>query len=304
MKVISHLAGIALAALAGRAAAADLPAATTPPPPPPVFSWTGFYLGADVGYTWGASNGIASYGVVAFDHDPPFGAASALGASGVITPNFNGAFGGGQVGYNYQFASRIVVGVEADAQGFAVQGQENGYFLSTAPNLTGYSLTTISQASRNIDYLATLRGRVGVAIRPEALLYVTGGLAFGRVSHTVNQTQYANWAGDLEFPAATEPFGFASSSFAETRVGWAAGAGVEWAFRGNWSAKVEYLYYDLGRVRSLGLLGFDSRAIRDPDPGASGLVAVDSASRFNGHILRAGINYRFEIFRPPVVAAY
>jgi outer membrane immunogenic protein len=302
MKAIFFLAGVALAALAGRAAAADLPAATTPPPPP-VFSWTGFYLGADVGYTWGASNGIASYGLVAFDRDPPFGAASALGASGVVAPNFNGAFGGGQVGYNYQF-SRFVIGAEADGQAFAVQGSETAYSRATAPNLTGYSLTALSQASRNIDFLATFRGRAGVAVRPEALLYVTGGLAVGRVSHMVTQTQYANWAGEPGFPAGTEPFGFGSSSYAGTRVGWAAGAGVEWAFRGNWSAKLEYLYYDLGRVRSLGLLGSDSRAIRDPDPGASGLVAVDSTSRFNGHILRAGLNYRFEFFRPPVVAAY
>jgi outer membrane immunogenic protein len=198
----------------------------------------------------------------------------------------------------------LVVGVEADIQAFGVQGSETGYSQLAVPNLPGYSIATVTQASRVLDYLGTLRGRVGVAIRPDALLYLTGGLAYGRASHTVTHTQYAQWAGSPGFPADADALGFASSEYADSRVGWAAGGGVEWAFRGNWSAKVEYLFYDLGRVRSIGLLGFDTNAIPGPDSGGRGLVATETASRFNGHLVRAGVNYRFDFFKPPVQASY
>jgi outer membrane immunogenic protein len=308
MKAFSFAAALAFAALCGRAVAADLPpVAPPPPPPPPVFSWTGVYLGANAGYIWGARTGVDSYGLAVVDNDPLFGATSALGASGVASPNLNGAFGGGQIGYNYQVSPRFVVGVEADAQGTAVQGSEGRYRLLTVPNLPRYSIATQMQADRNLDYLATVRGRLGFAVTPDALLYVTGGLAFGRVSQRVTQTQSVYWAGSPRFPADSDGFGFADSRFADTRVGWAAGGGVEWAFRGNWSAKFEYLYYDLGRVRSSGALAFDTNAAPGPGSGGIGLVAVESGSRFNGHVLRAGLNYRLDFFRPPVapvVATY
>lgn len=304
MKAFSFAVALVVVAVCGRAVAADLPAvAAPPPPPPPAFSWTGVYLGANGGYMWGARNGLSSFGRAIVDNDPPFGATSALGVGGVSTPNFTGAFGGGQVGYNYQI-SRFVVGFEADAQGTAVQGSEGRYTLLNVPTLSRYSISTETQVSRNIDYLATVRGRVGFAVRPEALLYLTGGLAFGQVSHTVTHTQYANWAGSPRIPAEVDALGYASSQYSNTRVGWAAGGGVEWAFRGNWSAKVEYLYYDLGRIRSTSFLAFDTNSISGPGGGGAGLVSIESSSRFNGHILRAGLNYRLEFFRPPVVAAY
>jgi outer membrane immunogenic protein len=306
MKAISLLAAAALAAAVGAAAAADLPSAVAPPPPPPppVFTWTGIYLGTNIGFTWGARQGVNSVGLVAIDNDPLFGLTSAAGATGVTSPSLTGAFGGGQIGYNYQFSPRFVVGLEADIQGAAVQGSETGYSLLNVPNISGYSITTVTQVSRNLDYLGTVRARVGYAVRPDALLYLTGGLAYGRTSQTVTQTQLANWSGSPGFPADSDGFGFASSQFADTRFGWTAGGGVEWAFRENWSAKFEYLYYDLGRARSTGLLGFDTNAIPGPDFGGTGLVAIESSSRFNGHILRAGLNYRFQFLRPPVVATY
>ncbi|MBY6240768.1 outer membrane protein [Methylosinus sp. Sm6] len=305
MKAFPFAAALGVAAIGGRAAAADL-AAIAPPPPP--FSWTGVYLGANAGYIWGARNGIDSRGFAMLDNAPLFGATSALGARGVSTPSFNGAFGGGQIGYNYQLAPRFVVGVEADAQGTAVQGSESRYAVLTVPNLTRYSISTETQVTRNLDYLATVRGRFGFAVHPEALLYLTGGLAFGRASQTVTQTQYAYWTGSPLVPAGSNVFGFARSQYDDTRVGWAAGAGVEWAFRGNWSAKIEYLYYDLGRVRSSGYLSFNTNAIPGPGSGGTGLVTIDSGSRFNGHVLRAGLNYRLDLFHspaaPPVVATY
>lgn len=304
MKAISLLAAAALAAAVGPVAAADLPSPLAPPPPPPVFTWTGLYLGTNIGFAWGARQDVSSVGLVAIDNDPLFGLTSATSATGVVSPNMSGAFGGGQIGYNYQFSPRIVIGLEADIQGAAVQGSETAYSLTNVPNLSRYSITTVTQVSRNLDYLGTVRARVGFAVRPDALLYLTGGLAYGRTSQTVTQTQYANWAGSPSFPADSDAFGFASNQFADTRFGWSAGGGVEWAFRDNWSAKFEYLFYDLGRVRSSGLLGFDTNAIPGPGSGGTGLVAIESSSRFNGHILRAGLNYRFQFLRPPVVATY
>ena len=82
-----------------------------------------------------------------------------------------------------------------------------------------------------------MRGRLGVAVTPDLLLYGTGGLAYGHVDASAN-TQLFNGDGSLfaEYPA----------SISTTKVGWTAGAGAEWMFARNWSAKLEYLYVDLG----------------------------------------------------------
>lgn len=305
MKASPYAAALALTVLAGSAIAADLPAAKAPPPPPlPVFSWGGFYVGANVGYTWGAKNSISSFAVPIFDNDPLFGAASAVGATSVIAPEFNGAIGGGQVGWNYQFRDVFVAGLEADIQGASVQGTASTVNVTPVANQPRYSITTITQASRNLDYLGTIRGRIGYLFHPRVLIYATGGLAYGGVSQTVGVSQLGNFSGAFFLPPATDAFGFSWSKFSDTRVGYAAGAGLEWAFLDNWSAKLDYLYYDLGRVRSEGFIAFDTNALSGFGGGGTGVVSVESQTRFNGHLVRAGLNYRLNFYKPPVVAKY
>jgi outer membrane immunogenic protein len=88
-------------------------------------------------------------------------------------------------------------------------------------------------------------------------------------------------------------------SFSDTRVGWTVGGGLEWLFLPNWSAKVEYLYYDLGSVSTNFLLPQHDNA-----SGNNALSVGQTTTRFDGHIVRAGVNYHFNWGAAPVVAKY
>ena len=103
---------------------------------------------------------------------------------------------------------------------------------------------------------------------------------------------------------AIYPAVFSTGSFSGTRVGWTAGGGLEWLFAPNWSVKAEYLYYDLGSVTSnLTLTQINLLAVGGPAPW--GVAGVRSTTRFNGNIVRAGLNYHFNLWGPgPVVARY
>ena len=163
--------------------------------------------------------------------------------SGVSTGDFkvDGGLLGGTLGVNWQRGA-WVFGLEGDGAWSGIKG-------STAVTCAGANCET-----RN-NWLATFRGRFGYAF-DRFLPYVTGGLA----------------AGDIE---ASRP-GFGSES--DTRAGWTVGAGVEWAIAGPWTAKLEYLYADLGTMSC-------STAVC----GGAGPVDV----KLDANIVRAGINYRF-----------
>lgn len=140
---------IAAAALATGAQAADLgvprqPVATAVIAP--VWTWTGFYAGAHIGYGWGRANW------------------NFVQTAGFVSPSTNGVFGGVQVGYNYQI-NNIVVGLEADASAADMHGWRS------CPN------PAFTCASR-VNFLGSLRGRVGYAF-DRALVYATAGLGIG-----------------------------------------------------------------------------------------------------------------------------
>lgn len=142
----------AVVALGGSAFAADLPSRNAPPiyapPPPPVFSWTGVYVGAQIGYEFGLANSALF----------PTGTSAGVAFA---NSNPNGVVGGAHIGYNYQIAS-VVLGLEGDVNGASYRG-------STA--LGAGTLTT----TNDID--GSIRGRLGVAF-DRALIYSTGGVAF------------------------------------------------------------------------------------------------------------------------------
>lgn len=134
---------------AGAASAADLPSRKGPVVAPvyvPVFTWTGFYVGANAGYGWGNVN--------------------ANGFTLTNTGDLDGFVGGGQVGYNYQIG-QFVVGLEADFQGAD---------MSAGSNLFGASVKT--------EYFGTVRARAGVAF-DRFLPYITGGWAYGNVKTSI-----------------------------------------------------------------------------------------------------------------------
>jgi outer membrane immunogenic protein len=153
-----------------------------------------------------------------------------------------GALFGGTVGYNWQ-SGAIVYGLEGDFDWSGVKGS-----IECVPGAV-----TCETSNR---WLATFRGRVGYAF-DRWLPYVTGGGAYGNVKAT------ASLLG-----------GGASSTSSSSQLGWTVGAGLEYAFMGNWTAKLEYLYVDLG--------SFDA-----------GIAPIVNNVSFKENIVRAGLNYKF-----------
>jgi outer membrane immunogenic protein len=270
--------------LATNALAADLPAKVYTKAPPPivaVYDWTGFYIGGNIGYSWGRSSDTSTL---------TNGAGTVLFTSAGRT-NLNGVVGGGQIGYNWQMQNWLW-GLEADIQGTDEKGSRaftcpigicrpftiDPAILAAVVLLPGPAVpVTLNQ---KIDWFGTVRARAGVLVDPKVLLYVTGGLAYGEVksSETIG--------------------GFTGFSATNTKAGYTVGAGIEGAIGGNWTAKLEYLYVDLGRMSG-------SFATTIPAFGAgivaSGTLTSSYSSRITDNVLRVGLNYRFG---GPVVARY
>jgi outer membrane immunogenic protein len=262
--------------LATSAFAADLPMRTYTKAPvyvEPVYNWTGFYVGGNVGYSWGRSSDTSTL---------TNGAGTVLFTSTDKT-NLNGVIGGGQIGYNWQMQS-WVWGLEADIQGSGEKGSRDftcGIGVCTPPSGGFLALVIPGPAvpvglTQKIEWFGTVRGRAGVLVTPKVLLYGTGGLAYGEVK-------------------TSEAIGAVPALFSTTatNVGWTVGAGIEGAIGGNWTAKLEYLYVDLGRVSGSFVTPFAAFG--------GGFVTSSYSSRITDNILRVGVNYRFD---GPVVAKY
>jgi outer membrane immunogenic protein len=294
------LASVGALALTGAALAADLRA--PPPvilPPPPIFTWTGFYVGLNAGGTWSNSARENTTAVPLFAA-PTFATELTLSSALATTSvpiSTSGFIGGGQIGYNYQFANNFVAGIEADIQGVAASNRTDTVFGSGVP--VGFPAETINStvtARERIDYIGTVRGRLGFTITPTFLVYGTGGLAYGGVNSSVAISQQNLPAGST-IGAPFSSFG----SLSNTRVGWTAGGGLEWLFAPNWSVKVEYLYYDL----STATFALSPLTNTFTTGGVVYSSAPFAKTRFTGNIVRAGLNYHFNLWGPaPVVAKY
>ncbi|MGH6936885.1 MAG: outer membrane protein [Methylocella sp.] len=290
------LASASALALSGAALAAEPPPYVPPPPP----TWTGLYVGLNAGYTWSNSNTVNTVTTNVFSNpaipgSAAFGIAEAALATANLPSRIDGFIGGGQTGYNYQFGS-WVTGLELDFQGIAGGGRSSTLLSSaTVTFAPGNPINQTLSVSRNLDWLGTVRGRFGYLMTPTVLIYGDGGLAYGQVSSSTSILQNIG-----NFGATVPPFG-SFGTFSQTRVGWTAGGGLEWLFFPNWSLKVEYLYYDLGRA-TYALSPLNSFAIGF-GPRDSALPV--STTRFNGNIVRAGINYHFNWGWPaPAVTRY
>jgi outer membrane immunogenic protein len=282
-------------------------------PLPPVINWTGFYAGLNAGYSLGgnkanttASNVCSEDGIGSdndqgcFNFTDPMAAASLVGTAKVRNDGF---IGGGQVGYNWQFQTTYVAGIEADIQGSGISGT-GSYSNSTSYRVgaTGgggeffqryfdRQSTGGGEITAQLDWLGTVRGRLGVLAKPTMLFYATGGLAYGRVTASSDLSQQITHTWQFGGPEQFQSTGGAGS-VSKTRVGWTLGAGLEWMFMPNWSLKGEYLYYDLGSV------SWNNSPIVHDDRETPGIQVINNSSTsmsFNGHIIRAGINYQFNI---------
>jgi outer membrane immunogenic protein len=272
-----------LIATTAASSAADMAVKAPMVAPAPVFSWTGFYAGLNAGATWGNNNDVNVASVGVFNPAgfvPDIMNQGAAGATTNLSNRNNDArfIGGAQIGYNWQ-AANWVYGIEADIQGIANNNTNFTAATSVMAN-NGSPIITTLNASQKIDYLGTVRGRLGFLATPTFLFYGTGGLAYGQVASAINITQSH---------AGPDTFGSTSASFSQTRAGWTAGAGLEWLFAPKWSVKFEYLYYDLGDVSyNAGALqaSFTNGFVRYA-------ISPEVSTRFNGNIVRAGVNYHF-----------
>ena len=183
-------------ALTGAALAADLPIHAPPPvyvPPP---SWTGFYAGLNAGGTWSGVN-IARYGfaTVVTDNEVIPGLASTSAALATTSAPLHptaGFIGGGQIGYNYQFYNSFLAGVEADIQGTSSDFRAQGVFsqAAVAPGVDGLPISQDIASSQSVDWLGTVRGRLGFLFTPTLLVYGTGGFAYGQTNSITSITQF------------------------------------------------------------------------------------------------------------------
>ncbi len=333
MRKTVSIAALALA-LTSSAFAADLPSykAPPPPPPPPPPMWTGFYLGLNAGYGFGTTEQVNTVaypmldslaGATQFLNGFPLLTSNfipgitALANTGTANVNQNGFIGGGQVGYNYQWGQSIVVGLEADIQGAGIRGRGGYSGASTdalafgigGVNILSLSRTAIGSGEINagIDWMGTVRGRLGWLAMPTLLLYGTGGLAYGGAY--ANATHSAGGNLDLSVLGVNllsigAPVIPGSGQYSNIRVGWSAGGGFEWMVMPNWSVKAEALYYDLGSatfssspviaVSPVGIFGFGGPFIAN---------VPTTRVKYDGVIARVGINYHFN-WGAPVVAKF
>jgi len=176
---------------------------------PVPFSWTGFYIGGNIGAGWGTVEPT----VLA---NPAIPLAANL-TLGTVSPS--GFVGGGQVGFNWQ-TGWVVWGVEGDFDGAGIKGTTQCFVGATC--------------SSNTNWLATVSGRVGGVVLDRILAYVKGGGAWENTNYSGTDV-----LGLVAFPGATV-------STTTTRAGWLLGMGVEYAFTNNWTGFVEYDYMDFG----------------------------------------------------------
>ncbi len=271
----------AIATLIGTPAlAADMVVKAPPPAPAPVYSWTGFYIGANIGGGWGAQS---------VDYAPNDPMAVILFQSGGGPPpasfTSSGILGGIQLGYNYQFDSHWLVGFETDFDGSGVRGSG-----STSGTFAPYYKAPFNAPVQDgIDWFGTVRARLGYLPTNNLLVYSTGGFAYGRVAQSGSWDTNVGFAFGDGFHTVNcfgaNPSCFAGSS-SHVTTGWTAGGGLEYSLWQKWTLRAEYLYVSLGS-------GSITETVLGPTPGALPSSFNANFSRTNFNVVRVGLNYEF-----------
>lgn len=281
----------------GAAQAADMPAVSAPiQAEVSGHDWSGFYVGAHVGYGWGSSDTVlftdgADFpglfageevlreGAVDPGEDAELVAADVLAALALggdfdaidgSEDDLEGFLGGAQIGFNFQSGS-FVFGVEGDFS--ATDLSSDSSFEVTTPGFDPFLLTAgdaavSGETSADIDWLSTVRGRVGYAF-DNVLVFASGGAAIAEVALAGRVTAFmVDGLGEtLETTTSYDE--------SDIRLGWTVGGGAEMAISENWSVKAEYQYVDLGE---------ETIDLSDDS---------DSDVDINLHIVKAGLNYHF-----------
>jgi outer membrane immunogenic protein len=236
---------------------------------PPIYSWTGFYVGANAGYSWGNVDTNLNDRGLANGFGLATGFTNTLPGSFPVSLRPEGFIGGAQAGYNWQVNPSWLWGIEADLQGSAEKDHANRLF-SYGCDVEGSTCNLAQTRDAKIEWFGTVRGRIGWLSTPTNLLYLTGGLAYGRVSASGTVTD------DIRNTGASFIFGDA-----RLKAGFAVGGGFEAAFANStrWTLKLEYLYINLGSIGGSGI-----------EPISGSVYSWDA--KFVDHIIRVGVNYR------------
>jgi outer membrane immunogenic protein len=270
---LALLASAAIAAVSSQmASAADLPVRaplSRAPAMAPAYDWTGFYVGANLGWSFGrASTDWTVAGA----------------AAGSTSHNMDGILGGLQAGYNWQ-SGNWLFGLETDIQATGQKGTSSisastpgtpaipcilfdppapacvpGTGIPAVPGVTGVAIS-----EEKLPWFGTVRARLGWTPADRWLVYATGGFAYGEVESNATMSSGATSV---------------TVSRNTVRGGWTAGAGIETALWDNWTAKFEYLHIDLGHVAN-------SYA------GVAPFAPITTNSHVTDDIVRVGVNYRF-----------
>jgi len=251
------------------ASAADLPrkAPAYVPPAPPPFSWTGFYIGGHGGGGWGTSETALNN----LSFGPPINTSFPQGGNAFSQTQMNGWLAGGTIGYNWQVNPWLVLGIEGDFTWTDIKGTSPCTFEGL---IVPFSAT--GSCSTKVKWTADLTGRVGFAV-DRALLYVKGGVVWGKFDHAFNSNLPLG-------PGVSITTAFSES---DTRVGGLLGAGIEYAFLPNWSAKIEYNFMDFGHSDRVFAGSLN-------EPGISFPLTADTNVRDVLHTVKVGVNYRFD----------
>src|SRR5262245_63243903 len=262
------------------AAERAVPAYAPPPPPAPAYTWTGCYVGASAGNSWGRSehttvgNSILTAGGLGVPGPAPLGVVG----GGVLAPvpagtsiagdlNLSGFIGGFQGGCNYQ-AGMWVIGFEGDGQATNKEGQN--FEVGLVPFLGNGRANWVSQTQER--WLVTARGKLGISgwgwFGDKSMVYVTGGAAWAKIDTSEFLVGVQTGTGHQD---------------SNTRTGWTLGGGYEYALGYGWSIKGEYLYVKFD----------DYTTFTQPPFGGAGLNIAPRCTKLSDNIFRAGMNYKF-----------
>ncbi|WP_026606932.1 outer membrane protein [Methylocapsa acidiphila] len=265
------MATVGAVALAGSAVAADLPSRV--PAPAPVFvaapySWSGLYIGGQIGYAWGDLNS-STIGYAA-----PTITSGAFFLDAPSNSNPQGVIGGVHLGYNLQIGQWLL-GLEGDVDGTSVSKTVNAATFFTPPIDAAFVTPGFGATVHTTSPIqGSIRLRAGFAW-DRALLYATGGAAFASV-----KTTYSDY------------YGF--DSISRTRAGWTVGGGIDYAVTDNWSVRAEYRYADFGH--------FDNYLINSAYNPSGSWEGVHT--HFTENRVQVGFSYKFGSTPAPVVAKY
>lgn len=242
-------------------------------------SYIGFVAGAAVGHS-SLNNAIdCSFAGFLCDptHYPENGALLSATASGSKT---DAAFTGGVVGgYNWRL-DRAIYGIEADVSYLHLRLTRGGNASSLNPGLNNGGAPPVPVVATvgttaGMDWLATFRGRAGYLVRPDLLVFATGGLAL------TNQSASYSYVDNWIFNGGAA----GSSKTSQLAAGYAAGAGIDWIVSGNWTLRAEYLHFGFGTQRTSGFIYvLQAPAAKSP---------YSSSANLSADLVRTGLTYKF-----------